>query len=81
MKYIKNPLWRRDFSSFVTKYIKQQIHHIKQQCILMTQLPENLFMQIHRDRIRPKFEASPINSDHFQSIIAKVFLGYINGMA
>lgn len=40
-----------------------------------------LLMQMYKVYNRPKTEASPINNDHYQSILAKVFLGFIDGMA
>lgn len=40
-----------------------------------------LLMQIYKVYSRPKIDASPINSDHYQSIIAKVFLGFTDRMA
>lgn len=43
-------------------------------------LPENLFRQIQREHTRPNTETSTINRDHFQSITAKVFLGFISEM-
>lgn len=70
MKYIENQLWRQDSSCFVTDHIKQQIYY-----------DDTTSREIFEEYIRPKTEGSPINSDHFQSIITKVFLGFIDGMA
>ena len=56
---------------------------LNSKCILMTQLPEVFYFclcKCVKFNIRPKTEAHPINSDHYQSIIAKVYLGFIDGM-
>lgn len=53
---------------------------LNSKCILIMWLPENLFRQIQREHTRPNTETSTINHDHFQSITAKVFLGFINEM-
>lgn len=53
---------------------------LNSECILIMWLLENLFRKIQREYTRPNTEASTINSDHFQSITAKVFLGFISEM-
>lgn len=39
-----------------------------------------LLMQIYKVYIRSKTEACPVNSDDYQSIITKGFLGFTDGM-
>lgn len=82
VQYIQNPLWRRDSNCFVTDYINQQIYNIKYQMYFDDTTSRDillLLMKIYKVYIRPKIEASPTNSDHYQSTIDKVFLGFIDG--